>query len=168
MPCEGQNVSSNAVEWWSHTGYSGMLWRRGRALRLPLCRRHVKDPEVIVRALAGVWQLLDSALTAYSGDATATERLCRLPRYALRTSGAAAAPLLQPLLATLPARFEASGHSSYLYVASEVVKLFGSETGHDAALSALWATHLPAIPCTNPTILPPNNPLPVCLVCNLI
>lgn len=100
------------------------------------CCRHVNDPEVIVRALAGVWRLMDAALTAYSGDASAIERLCKLPRYALRTSGAAAAPLLQPLLATLPARFEASGHSSYLYVASELVKLFGADTAHDAGISA--------------------------------
>lgn len=109
-----------------------------------LCCRHVKDPEVIVRALAGVWQPMDAALTAYSSDASATERLCRLPRYALRTSGSAAAPLLQPLLATLPARFEASGHSSYLYVASELVKLFGSDTAHDAGISALWGCQLPS------------------------
>ena len=127
----------------------------------------MKDPEVIVRALAGVWQLLDSALTAYSGDAMATERLCRLPRYALRTSGAAAAPLLQPLLATLPARFEASGHSSYLYVASELVKLFGSETGQDAALSALRAARLPLTPRTKQGkefhTKPLNNPSPICI-----
>ena len=97
----------------------------------------MEDPEASVRALAGVWQLLDAALTAFGSDSNVAERLCRLPRYALRSAGTAAAPLLPLLVATLPARFAASGHSCYLYVASELVKVFGSNPAHEAAVGTL-------------------------------
>ena len=99
--------------------------------------RHVHDPEAVVQSLAGVWRLMDAALTAYSSDPSATERLCRLPRYSLRSAGTAAAPLLEPLLSTLPVRFETSGNSCYLYVASELVKLFGSDQAHDIGIGML-------------------------------
>ena len=104
---------------------------------LPVLRRYVDDPEASVQALAGVWHLLDAALTAYGSDGNVAERLCRLPRYALRSAGTAAAPLLPLLVATLPARFAASGHSCYLYVASELVKVFGSDNAHAAAIGTL-------------------------------
>ena len=90
----------------------------------------------MVAALVGVWPLIDAALTAYAADAAAPERVTPLPRYALRSSGSASAPLLGPLLATVPARFQASGHSSYLYLASELVKMFGADAGNDAAIGA--------------------------------
>ncbi len=96
----------------------------------------MQDQGAIVQALASVWQLLDAALTVHGHDANVTERLCRLPRYALRSAGTAAEPLLPLLVATLPGRFAASGHSCYLYVASELVKVFGSNPAHEAAIGA--------------------------------
>lgn len=129
-------------------------WPRTTA---PLCAechtscRYVQDPEAIVQSLAKVWWLMDAAMTAYSGDASATERLCRLPRYSLRNSGTASAPLLEPLLATLPARYEASGNSSFLYVASELVKLFGSEPAHDLGISTLPSLFLSQCPSRAPS-----------------
>ncbi len=111
----------------------------------PSCAcRYVEDPDASVQALAGVWQLLDTALTMFGSDSNVAERLCRLPRYALRSAGTAAAPLLPMLVVTLPARFVASGHSCYLYVASELVKVFGSDSTHEAAIGAsscCWSVH---------------------------
>ena len=117
-----------------------MLTLRLELLSISLLRRYVEDPEASVQALASVWQLLDAALTAFGSDSNFAERLCRLPRYALRSAGAAAAPLLLMLVATLPARFAASRHSCYLYVASELVKVFGSDRAHEAAIGM-------SIPC---------------------
>ena len=116
----------------------------GWRLRRSCAYRYVEDPEASVQALAGVWQLLDTALTMFGSDSNVAERLCRLPRYALRSAGTAAAPLLPMLVATLPARFAASGHSCYLYVASELVKVFGSDSTHEAAIGAsfcCWSVH---------------------------
>ena len=43
-------------------------------------------------------------------------------------AGKASAPLLPQLAQSLPDWFEGTRHSSFLYVASELVKVFGSDT----------------------------------------
>ena len=64
----------------------------------------------------------------------AVERICRVPRYAVRSAGKAAAPALPLLVAALPARFEATLQPCFLYVASELIKTFGDEPEKDAEL----------------------------------
>ena len=59
-----------------------------------------------------------------------TAQLWRVPRYALKTAGAAAAPLLQPLGQALPHWFAASSHSAVLYMVAEMVKVFGRDPAH--------------------------------------
>ena len=63
-------------------------------------------------------------------------QLWRVPRYGLKTAGAAAAPLLQTLAQALPAWFERSLQAAVLYMAAEVVKIFGRDASHHAVLGA--------------------------------
>lgn len=63
----------------------------------------MRDPAGVAEALASVWPLLAAAIdrAAAGGNGRATERLLRAPRNALRTAGAAAAPLLPTLAQVL-------------------------------------------------------------------
>lgn len=70
----------------------------------------------------------------FGNDAPAIERICRAPRYALRSAGKAAAPALAQMVHSLPRRFEVSRHSAFLWVASEIIKIFGDESARDAEL----------------------------------
>ncbi len=59
--------------------------------------RYISDAEAVAEALARVWPLLAAAVERGAGNARAVEHLLRAPRYALRTAGRAAAPLLPTL-----------------------------------------------------------------------
>lgn len=99
--------------------------------------------------------LRDAYADRFGTDAVAIERICRAPRYALRSAGKAAAPALAQLVHSLPRRFEASRHSAFLYVASEIIKIFGDEPARDAELGTwrqLWSSMAPSMgvrPCTH-------------------
>ena len=64
-------------------------------------------------------------------------QLWRVPRYALKTAGVAAAPLLGTLAQALPAWFERSLQAAVLYMAAEVVKIFGRDATQHAVLGEL-------------------------------
>ena len=78
--------------------------------------------------------VIASPADRFPNDTQAIERICRAPRYALRNAGKAAAPALGQLVQSLPRRFEVCRHSAFLYVASEVIKVFGDEPARDAEL----------------------------------
>eukprot|EP00887_Chlorella_sp_A99_P006855 scaffold2.g6855.t1 len=104
------------------------------------------------RALVRLWPWIEAALARFGSDAPAVERICRAPRYAVRSAGKAAAPAVPLLVAALPARFEATLHPCFLYVASELIKTFGDEPGRDAQLGRALS-YAPRIVMT-PQLLP--------------
>lgn len=67
------------------------------------------------------------------------ERLCRVPRYGLRTAKKAALRALPSLLSSLPARFERTQQPVFLYVISEAVKSFGDDPSCAAAMRPVFA-----------------------------
>lgn len=85
--------------------------------------------------------LLLPAAERFTNDAQAVERICRAPRYAVRSAGKAAAPALPLLVASLPPRFEATRQPCFLYVASELIKTFGDEPARDLELGEYGAEH---------------------------
>lgn len=107
------------------------------AERITTIFRSVQDPADVGEALVRLWPWLEAALTAFGNDAGAVEKISRVPRYAVRSAGPAAAPAVPALAAALPQRFEASSHSSYLYVASELIKVFGPSPDMDGALGPM-------------------------------
>lgn len=64
--------------------------------------------------------------------------IVRCLRYALRNAGKHSLPLLPQLLDTLPRRFATQPHSSYLYVASEVIKIYGDEPARAGDLGKVF------------------------------
>ncbi|PSC72289.1 transportin-3 isoform X1 [Micractinium conductrix] len=114
------------------------------ALVLPLMERvttifrAVKDPADVAEALVRLWPWIEAALDRFAGEPPAIERLCRAPRYAVRSAGKAAAGAVPLLVASLPQRFEASGQPCFLYVASELIKTFGDEPARDLELGGMF------------------------------
>lgn len=127
----------------------------------------------------------------FIGDAAAIERICRAPRYAVRSSGKAAAAAVPLLVASLPQRFEVSRQPCFLYVASELIKTFGDEPARDLELgeweawcgrsgavwgaydcgcsAALFTLHARRAPAAHPATLVahhPTNPHPLQAACS--
>jgi transportin-3 len=101
--------------------------------------RAVKDPADVAEALVRLWPWIEASLDRFTGDAAAIERICRAPRYAVRSSGKAAAAAVPLLVASLPQRFEVSRQPCFLYVASELIKTFGDEPARDLELGGMFS-----------------------------
>ncbi|KAK2080120.1 hypothetical protein QBZ16_002516 [Prototheca wickerhamii] len=98
-----------------------------------------RSPETIGQALEQIWPLMETALDQYADDPAAVERLCRVPRYGLRTAKRAALRALPALLGSLPPRFARTQHPAFLFVISEAVKAFGDDPGCAGALAPVFA-----------------------------
>ena len=107
------------------------------AERVTTIFRAVRDPIDVGEALVRLWPWLEVAMDAFSSDAGATEKICRVPRNAVRSAGKAASGAVPALAAALPRRFEATAHSAYLYVASELIKAFGDDPMADTSLEPM-------------------------------
>jgi transportin-3 len=114
------------------------------AERVTTIFRSVRDPGDVGEALVRLWPWLEAALDAFGNDAGAAEKICRVPRYAVRNAGKAAAGAVPVLCSTLPQRFEATAHSCYLYVASELVKTFGDDVSAHSSLEPMLVRLLTA------------------------
>lgn len=75
-------------------------------------------------------------LDRFQGDPDAMERITRAPRYALRRTGKSGAVLLPVLYNSLPLHFARIQHSCLLYVASELIKVFGNDPAQRGPLGA--------------------------------
>ncbi|KAK9830032.1 hypothetical protein WJX72_009312 [[Myrmecia] bisecta] len=106
--------------------------------RLTTVFKTVSDPHAVAEAYMRVMPLINAMFGRYGNDARAVETISRAPRYALRTAGKASGPMVNPLLEALPQQFAAMRHSSFLYVASELIKIFGQDGTHDAPLGQLF------------------------------
>lgn len=87
--------------------------------------------------LGRVWLLMNAALASLAQDTHAIERICRCIRSGLKASGELCAPMLPSLAAALPGHFSHSQHSAFLYVASELAKIFGRDASKADILKAL-------------------------------
>lgn len=99
------------------------------------------QPEVVCEALGYMWSLMEKLLNRSGGDMRLMEHLCRVPRYALRNAKKEAHGLVPLLLPWLPYWFSATHHCSFLYVASELIKVFGDDPEYSTRLG-MSRTHL--------------------------
>ncbi|KAK9863642.1 hypothetical protein WJX84_000245, partial [Apatococcus fuscideae] len=105
--------------------------------RLTVVFRHVDEPQAVAEAFGKAWPTIAALLDRFQGDPDAMERITRAPRYALRRTGKAGAVLLPLLLTSLPGQFARIQHSCLLYVASELIKVFGNDPTQNAALGRM-------------------------------
>lgn len=73
------------------------------------------------------WGIFDPFLAKYGSDYQICERTTRVLRLGLAFFGDTALPVLPSVLARMAQSFEATGHSSYLWISGKIVGRFGNE-----------------------------------------
>ncbi len=73
------------------------------------------------------WQVFEPFLVKYGAEYSICERTTRVLRVGLTFFGSATLPIVPSVLTRLVACFEATGFSSYLWMASKIVGRFGNE-----------------------------------------
>jgi len=105
--------------------------------RVTTILRNVEDVEDVATTLDRLLPWIETSCTIFESDPVASEKICRVPRYAVRTAKQAVRASLPHLANMLMVMFERTRHSCYLYVASEVVKAFGSDASQDMYVQPL-------------------------------
>lgn len=88
----------------------------------------VRDTEVhpCFGILCEVWPIISQIFEKYQTDARVMERSCRCLRYAMRSIGKQAAPLLEPLVKQIVQLYATHHHSCFLYLGSILVDEFSN------------------------------------------
>lgn len=102
--------------------------------RVTTILRNVDDVDDVAATLDRLLPWIETSCSIFESDPVASEKICRLPRYAVRTAKQATRASLPRLATLLMVKFEHTRHSCYLYVASELVKSFGNDTTQDTYL----------------------------------
>lgn len=76
--------------------------------------------------LCEVWPIISQIFSKYQTDSRIIERSCRCIRYAMRSIGKQAAPLLEPLVKQIVELYAAHHHSCFLYLGSILVDEFAN------------------------------------------
>lgn len=105
--------------------------------RITTILRNVDDVEDVAATLERLLPWIEISCTIFESDPIASEKMCRVPRYAVRTAKQATHASLPSLANMLMVKFERTRHSCYLYVASELVKAFGADASKDAYIRPL-------------------------------
>eukprot|EP00889_Picochlorum_renovo_P003406 jgi/Picre1/30436/NNA_005800.t1 len=105
--------------------------------RVTTILKTIDDPEDVAITLEKIMPWINVALSVFAADAMASEKICRVPRYAVRSAKQATYRSLPSLSESLTQRFEQTKHSCYLYVASELVKAFGHDPAQDGYIKPM-------------------------------
>ncbi|XP_020574116.1 transportin MOS14 isoform X2 [Phalaenopsis equestris] len=105
--------------------------------RLACIFRNVKQPEVVAGAVQRLWPLFKTIFDLRAWDMRTMESLCRACKYAVRTSGRSMGITIGAMLATIQALYQQHNQSCFLYLSSEVIKIFGSDPSCASYLRSL-------------------------------
>lgn len=85
---------------------------------------HESEEHPCLKVLAGIWPIISEILNKYQTEGRIQERTCRCIRYAMRSIGKQAAPLLGPLVKHMVELYATHNHSCFLYLGSILVDEF--------------------------------------------
>ncbi|PKU82777.1 transportin MOS14 isoform X1 [Dendrobium catenatum] len=105
--------------------------------RLACIFRNVKLPEVVAGAVQRLWPLFKTIFDHRAWDTRTMESLCRACKYAVRTSGKFMGITIGAILETIQALYQQHNQSCFLYLSSEVIKIFGSDPSCASYLQSL-------------------------------
>lgn len=88
----------------------------------------VRENEVhpCLAVMVEIWPIISEIMSKYQGEGRVMERVCRCVRYAIRSIGKQAAPLLEPLVKQMVEIYAAHHHSCFLYLGSVLVDEFAN------------------------------------------
>lgn len=95
--------------------------------RLACVFRNVNLPEVVADAIQKFWPIFKSVFDQRAWDMRTMESLCRACKYAVKTSGRYMGITIGAMLEEVQVLYQQHNQSCFLYLSSEVIKIFGSD-----------------------------------------
>ncbi|KAH7433967.1 hypothetical protein KP509_07G095100 [Ceratopteris richardii] len=95
--------------------------------RLANIYRYVSHAEPLASCFKGTWPVLENVFLQMGADVRTMERLCRLCKYAVRACGRFLGDVVGAVLEQVQERFQQHRQSCFLYLASEVIKVFSAD-----------------------------------------
>ncbi|XP_061953802.1 transportin MOS14-like [Populus nigra] len=95
--------------------------------RLAYIFRYVNHPEAVADAIQRLWPILKAIFDIRAWDMQTMESLCRACKYAVRTSGRFMGITIGDMLEEIQGLFQQHHQPCFLYLSSEVIKIFGSD-----------------------------------------
>lgn len=95
--------------------------------RLSYIFRHVQHPKAVADAVQRLWPLFKAIFDIRSWDTRTMESLCRACKYAVRTSKTLMGVTVGVMLEEIQALYRQHQQPCFLYLSSEVIKIFGSD-----------------------------------------
>ncbi|XP_074589780.1 transportin MOS14 [Curcuma longa] len=95
--------------------------------RLACIFRNVTLPEIVAEAINRFWPILKFIFDHRGWDMRTMESLCRACKYAVRTCGRFMAITIGSMLEEVQLLYQQHNQSCFLYLSSEVIKMFGSD-----------------------------------------
>ncbi|XP_058071597.1 transportin MOS14 [Magnolia sinica] len=105
--------------------------------RLATIFRHVNHPEAVADAIQRLWPILKAIFDHRAWDMRTMESLCRACKYAVRTSGKFMGVTIGAMLEEIQGLYQQHHQPCFLYLSSEVVKIFGSDPACTTYLGSL-------------------------------
>ncbi|WOL09630.1 transportin MOS14 [Canna indica] len=94
--------------------------------RLACIFRNVNVPEIVAEAVNQFWPIFKSIFDHRGWDMRTMESLCRACKYAVRTCGRFMT-IIGSMLEEVQSLYQQHNQSCFLYLSSEVIKMFGSD-----------------------------------------
>ncbi|CAN6449471.1 unnamed protein product [Victoria cruziana] len=105
--------------------------------RLANIFRYVDHPEAVGDAFERIWPLFKAIFDHRAWDMRTMEALCRACKYAVRTSGKFIMVTIGDMLSVVQEQYRLHHQPCFLYLSSEVIKIFGSEPSCASYLGCL-------------------------------
>lgn len=89
--------------------------------------RYVNHPQVVADAIQRLWPIFKTIFDLRAWDMRTMESLCRACKYAVRTSGRFMGLTIGAMLEEIQSLYRQHHQPCFLYLSSEVIKIFGSD-----------------------------------------
>ncbi|XP_057952470.1 transportin MOS14 isoform X2 [Malania oleifera] len=89
--------------------------------------RYVNHAEAVADAIQRLWPIFKAIFDRYAWDMRTMESLCRACKYAVRTSGRFMGITIGAMLEEIQGLYQQHHQPCFLYLSSEVIKIFGSD-----------------------------------------
>ncbi|KAK8982744.1 hypothetical protein V6N11_046656 [Hibiscus sabdariffa] len=89
--------------------------------------RYVNHPEAVADSVHRLWPIFKAVFDLRAWDMRTMESLCRACKYAVRTSGRFMGTTIGAMLEEIQGLYQQHHQPCFLYLSSEVIKIFGSD-----------------------------------------
>lgn len=120
--------------------------------RLANIFRYVNHPEAVADAVHRLWPILKAIFDTRAWDTRTMESLCRACKHAVRTSKNFMGITVGAMLEEIQGLYQKHHQSCFLYLSSEVIKIFGSDSSCANYLKSLIESLFSHTTCLLPRI----------------